>query len=42
MHEHTPIDKLDYSFYNGKSMVSTCDVASVGNDRFSISTRMVN
>ena len=21
MHEHSPIDKLDYYFYNGKSMV---------------------
>ena len=34
MHEDSPIDKLDSSFYNGQSLVSTCDVFFVGNGTF--------
>ena len=34
MHEDLPIEKLDSSIYDGKSLVSTGDVACVGNGRF--------
>ena len=34
MHEGSPIEKLDSSIYNGKSLISTFDVVCVGNDRF--------
>ena len=34
MHEDSPIDKLYYSLYNGKQLVSTCDVVCVGNGIF--------
>ena len=32
--EDSPIEKLDSSLYNGQSLVWTCDVVCVGNDRF--------
>ena len=35
MHEDSHIDKFDYFLYNGQSLVSNCDVACVGNGRFS-------
>ena len=34
MHEDSPIEKLDYSIYNVKSLVSTCDVVFVVNGIF--------
>ena len=34
IHEYSPIDKLDYSVYNGQSLVPTCDIVCVGNGRF--------
>ena len=34
MHEGSPIEKLDSSIYNGKSLISTFDVVCVGNGIF--------
>ena len=34
MHGGSSIENLDYSIYNGQSLVSTCDVVCVGNGRF--------
>ena len=31
IHEDSPIEKLDYSIYNGQFLVSTCDVVCVDN-----------
>ena len=33
MQEESPIDMLDSSLYNGKSLVSTCDAVFVDNGR---------
>ena len=34
IHEDSPTENLDYSIYNGQSLVSTCDVVCVVNSRF--------
>ena len=34
MHEDSPIEKLDYSIYNGQSLVSTWGLVCVGNGIF--------
>ena len=42
MHEDSYIDKLDYSLYNGQSLVSTWGVVFVGNGRFFYLKMMVD
>ena len=34
MHKNSPIEKLYSLIYNGQSLVSTCNIVCVGNERF--------